>query len=162
MSRSTATASPLRHAFSADDALFVLSKGTRRIEPLSLVRALHANEVEVEVEEQAPRSQEMTLLVHPEENLRLLASAFTNPDDQITLAAPAPVVPSYVPSPLGAPPTFGVRKSISPHVAQAAREAREATRTARAAKARTRLVVLGIWGTAVMLLALLAFFATSS
>lgn len=129
MSR-TATASPLRHSFSAGDSLFVLSKGPRRLETLSLVSVLHANDLE----EEAPRSQETTLLVSPEENLRLLARAFDGSDDPITLDTPSPAVPSVLPS----------------------------TRAARAAKARTRLVVLGIWGTAALLLALLAFFATSS
>lgn len=224
MSRSTATASRLLHAFVADDALFVLSKETRRLEPLSLIRALHANDLEqaaddlnvvapsAPLEEEEPRSQEVTLIVTPEQNLCLLARAFTSSDDQVTLVAPAPAVPVDLPSPLGnetdestafaraanvplafadlpdlmwalstpwiaptdvgaspapaltvtPPQTFGIRKSVSPHVAQAAREAREAIRNARAVKARTRLLVLGIWGTAVMLCAVLAFFATSS
>ena len=113
MSRSTATASPFLHAFPADDALFVLSKETRRLEPLSLIRALHANDLEqpaddltvvapsAPIEEEAPRSQEVTLIVTPEQNLCLLARAFTSSDDQVTLNAPAPAVPAGLPSPLG-------------------------------------------------------------
>jgi len=213
MPRSSSFASSLL----ADDELFVLAKDTRRLEPLFLVSALHAND-------DASDDNDATLAVSPADNMRILAHAF-HPDDEITVDAPAPELPAGTPSPLGddlgddesagsgepvsgarrrpavpdlmselthastpvakpvssKPPIkydavpdlplltshvqrgiSGVRHSISPDAVQAARAGREATRLARRVEARTRMIVLGIWGMAVILAALLAFVATST
>lgn len=97
-----------------------------------------------------------------------------SPDDEITIEAPIPEIPESVPSPLGdddAPATkreeptlppaahaAPLRRHVSPADVRAAREAREA---ARRETARTRLIVLAIWGAAVLLAAGFALLALS-
>ena len=53
----------------------------------------------------------------------------------------------------------GIRASVTPERAKAMRDAREAARIIREEEAKTRLIVLAIWGAAVTLAGLLAFFA---
>lgn len=53
----------------------------------------------------------------------------------------------------------GIRPCVTPDRARAMRDARDVARLIREEEAKTRLIVLGIWGAAVMLAGLLAFFA---
>ena len=67
-------------------------------------------------------------------------------------------------SPLLAPEALidkvsGIRRCVTPDHAEALRLARDAARIVREEEAKTRLIVIGIWGTAVTLTGLLAFFA---
>lgn len=53
----------------------------------------------------------------------------------------------------------GIRQCVSPERARVAREARDAARIISEEERKTRLLVIGIWGAAVTLSGLLAFFA---
>jgi hypothetical protein len=109
---------------------------------------------------------ERTVSLRPEENARLLASAATPTDDDLTLVAPAPTAPLALtldrparsPAPRRAVVTVGVR--ATPERAHLVRDDRGAAWMPRGAT--ETWIVAGIWVMALSLLALLALLATAA
>ncbi len=75
---------------------------------------------------------------------------------------PVCAVPLLTPEALASRISGITRPSVTHEEASAIRSAREASRAVREEEAKTRVIVLGIWGAAVTLSALLAFFALTT
>lgn len=88
----------------------------------------------------------------------LLGSPYTNEDETTRGYESVPDLPLLAPEALISR-VSGIRASVTPERAKAMRDAREAARIIREEEAKTRLIVLAIWGAAVTLAGLLAFFA---
>ena len=90
--------------------------------------------------------------------LSLLESPYAIEDETTRGYESVPDLPLLAPEALIGK-VSGIRPSVTPERAKAIRDAREAARIIREEEAKTRLIVLAIWGAAVTLAGLLAFFA---
>lgn len=140
---------------SAEENIRLLSKAFRNTDDEV---TLEAPALPVPNDVPSPLGDEATELPPVAPALSFLESPYTIAGETTRGYESVPDLPLLAPEALISR-VSGVRTSVTPERARAMRDAREAARIIREEEAKTRLIVLAIWGAAVTLAGLLAFFA---